>query len=191
MRSSILASICLLALTATALPTTDLDEHEKRGGGYSCMSAADAAKVANNLADLIRLPFNNALAHAALCKTFTDYSDSVNELINAGCSGPQALGSATFASRQAFITGQSGQKPIPFTILNLWHNCNTVFARWRSVAPGKKVQPQQEVTGLWAIETTPNPDSSSNQPFLVETLYAEFNSGAWLYDIGDFTPSCS
>ena len=154
------------------------------------MTSADAEKVANNFKDLINLPFDTELAKASMCETFHDYSDGVNELINAGCAGPQALGSATFSSRKEFIDGQSGQPTIPFSILNLWNTCNTVMMRWRSSAPGT-VQPEQEVTGIVVIETTPNPKAGSDQPYLMETVYSEFNSGAWLYDLGNFTTSCT
>lgn len=62
--------------------------------------------------------------------------------------------------------------------------------RWRSSAPGH-VKPEQIVTGIVVIETVQNSDSSSSQPWLMETVYSEFNSGAWLYDLGNFTASCT
>ena len=130
------------------------------------------------------------LATEALAIDFHDYSDGVNELINAGCSGPNTLGDATFDSRTAFINGQKTQPPIPFEILNLWHTCSTVIMRWRSSAPGH-VKPEQIVTGIVVIETVQNSDSTSSQPWLMETVYSEFNSGAWLYDLGNFTASCT
>ena len=125
-----------------------------------------------------------------MCYSFHDYSDGVNELINAGCEGPQKLGMPTFASREEFIQGQSTQRPIPFKILKVWHSCSEVMMRWRSPAPGS-AKPEQEVTGLVVIETQPNSEAGSDQPFLMETVYSEFNSGAWLYDIGNFTASCT
>jgi hypothetical protein len=47
-----------------------------------------------------------------MTKDFHDYSDSVIELINSGCTGPVALGSATFSTRAEFISGQSSQPPM-------------------------------------------------------------------------------
>lgn len=39
------------------------------------------------------------------------------------------LGAATFDSRASFEAGQGGQPAIPFEILNIWNNCNTVSRR--------------------------------------------------------------
>ena len=117
--------------------------------------------------------------------------DSVIELINSGCTGPVALGSATFSNRAAFIAGQSGQPPIPFKILNLWNTCSTVIIRWRASAPGTITTTQEPVTGIIVLETKVNPNKAAavEQPFLIETVFSEFNSGAWLYDLGVFVPS--
>jgi hypothetical protein len=62
--------------------------------------------------------------------------------------------------------------------------------RWRSSAPGN-VKPELLVTGIVAIETEPNDDTSSEQPWLMKTVYSEFNSGAWLSDLGNFTAMCT
>ena len=186
MRSSLFSTIALLTLSAIAAPALST-----RGDSSStCLTDSEAQKVANNFKDLINLEFNKTLAREALCEDFHDYSDGVNELINAGCRGPNTLGEATFNSRTEFINGQSTQPPIPFQILNLWHSCTEVILRWRSSAPGH-VNPEQLVTGIVVIETVQNSDSSSDQPWLMETVYSEFNSGAWLYDLGNFTASCT
>jgi hypothetical protein len=53
-----------------------------------CMTYDQASTVANNFASLISA-YSNASADAYLTVDFTDYSDSVNELINNGCpNGP-------------------------------------------------------------------------------------------------------
>lgn len=149
----------------------------------SCMCAADAEKVAQNFADLINKPFSTPLARASMLGSFVDYSDSVSELINSGCNtGPKTLGQATFVSREDFITSQSGQPPISFEILQIWPSCESLTMRWRSSQPGT-VQPEQIVTGIVVIETEANPDAGAEQPFLMKTVFSEFNSGAWLYDI--------
>ena len=100
------------------------------------------------------------------------------------------LGTPTFTSRKAFIAGQSGQPPIPFKILKTWYNCDAVFIRWKSSAPGT-VQPEQQVTGIIVLETVANKHPHPKEPWLIETVYSEFNSGAWLYDLGIFTPTCN
>lgn len=48
------------------------------------MSDSDAKKVANNFQTLIA-SYSDSFADQTLTKDFVDYSDSVNELINGGC----------------------------------------------------------------------------------------------------------
>jgi len=184
MRSFILAGLSLLSLGAVAQP---FDILEKRAA--TCMTTSNAVKVAQNFRSLIHDEFNTTLAQTALTKDFVDYSDSVIELINSGCTGPVALTTPTFTSRKAFIAGQSSQPPIPFKILNLWHTCSTVIIRWRASAPGTITTTQEPVTGIIVLETQPNKNKASDQPYLIQTVFSEFNSGAWLYDLGVFVPT--
>lgn len=121
------SSILALALAAGALAKP----HGPRGGP-ACMNDKQAQQVATNFKDLIAA-YSDELADAALTEDFTDYSDSVTELINSGCTGPQPvrpdhfpsrkmsgivlircaqLGSKTFASLEEFKAGQSAQPPI-------------------------------------------------------------------------------
>lgn len=99
-----------------------------------------------------------------------------SSLINQGCpNGPQTLGEATFDSRAAYFAAARDQAPTPFEILNIWFTCDTVIVRWRAIAPYAGVTgvtPQEDVTGIVVIETTPNP-SSETQPFRFETIYSE------------------
>lgn len=124
---------------------------------YNCMTYDDAQKVANNFKTLIA-SYSDDFAEQALTTDFHDYSDGVAELINGGCTTggmatvrqrtdlPSAanntpirritltmydlqLGDATFDSLKAFEVGQGGQPAIPFEILNVWNNCNTVSGR--------------------------------------------------------------
>ena len=86
-----------------------------------------------------------------------------------------------------FMAAQGAQPPINFQQLNIWYNCNTVFLRWNA----DDLQPQP-VTGIIVGECVQNSNSTSNQPWLIKTLYSEFNSGAWLVDSNAFTPTnCS
>jgi hypothetical protein len=81
MRGLILATISLFSLGAVAAPA-------------ACMTSADAKRVAGNFQTLIDSTFNVTLAKTALSADYTDYSDSVNELINNGCpNGPAAVSS--------------------------------------------------------------------------------------------------
>lgn len=181
-----------LALGASASPFGALF---KRGGDYGqCLSYWEAEKVANNFRATIADPFSASFVKSTFTVGFQDYSDSVIELIDAGCpNGPVALGSATFSSRAAFIKGQSSQAPITFNILNLWYNCDTVIIRWMTPNPGTITTAQEEVTGIIVIEAVKNEgQNAQSEPWLINTVYSEFNSGAWLYDLGVFVPSnCS
>lgn len=79
MRTSIIAFAGLLGL-ATATPTRRQE---------TCIDDDGAQRVANNFRTLIT-DYSNATAAQVLSPDFTDYSDSVNELINNGCpDGPQ------------------------------------------------------------------------------------------------------
>jgi len=189
MRTSIIASLGLIALSASAAP------HWGNGDGNShCMDDTQANQVAENFRDLIAA-YTNATAEAVLSTDIHDYSDSVITLIDAGCpSGPDALGAATFDSLASFEAGQGGQPNITFELLKVWHNCDTVTLRWRSPTPNPGPGPapaaQEQVTGIVVLETAFNGYDSA-QPFLIETIYSEFNSGAWLYDLEVFQPNCS
>lgn len=60
----------------------------------ACMSDSDAQQVATNFKDLIA-NYSDELADSSLTTDFTDYSDSVNELINSGCSGPATVSASS------------------------------------------------------------------------------------------------
>ncbi|KAF2485676.1 hypothetical protein BDY17DRAFT_109950 [Neohortaea acidophila] len=196
MRGLIVSTLSLLALGG-------VEAHPQSYGGSSssCMPYDTGVALATAFRDLIALPFNQTLAKHAMTPTFTDYSDSVIELINNGCpNGPIALGSPTFSGRTAFIKGQSGQAPIPFTIQKTYPACDSVAFTWVSqpgpggpANGGKGVQPEQQVSGIIILETVPNTWNPSGEfDWKIQTAYSEFNSGAWLYDLGVFVPTnCS
>ncbi|TKA29488.1 hypothetical protein B0A50_03501 [Salinomyces thailandicus] len=176
MRSSIIAA-ATFALGALATPVI-----QKRDCNDTCMTYEQATVVANNFKSLIA-NYSDALADQTLTVDFVDYSDSVTELINSGCTGPQTLGEPTFNGRAAFEAGQGSQPPIPFEILNLWYACEgPVVMRWRSA------QSPEIITGNIVIETT---RSDGSEPWLMNTVYSEFNSGAWLVNLGVFVPNCT
>ncbi|KAK4541063.1 hypothetical protein LTR36_008288 [Oleoguttula mirabilis] len=180
MRSTMIAAAAF-AIGAIATPTFPVIQ--KRDCNDTCMTYDQAQVVANNFKTLIA-SYSDALADQVLTVDFTDYSDSVTELINSGCTGPQALGSVTFDSRAAFEAGQAAQPAIPFEILNLWYACEgPVVIRWRSA------QTPQLITGNIVMETTRSANTS--EPWLINTVYSEFNSGAWLVNLGVFTANCS
>ncbi|CAK1355190.1 hypothetical protein CB0940_01055 [Cercospora beticola] len=195
MRSStmLVATASLFAACVFAAPEANRNPHGygsvKRPSWYpgrssTCLSDQEAQGVADNFRNLIA-DYSDALANASLTEDFVDYSDSVIELINNGCpNSPVALGTATFDSRASFEAGQGAQPPIPFEQLNIWHNCDTVTIRWLSKGPG---QEPEQVTGIIVLETV-----NLSNTWLIKTVYSEFNSGAWLVNLGIFKPSnCS
>lgn len=178
MRYSI-AALSALAVGALAGPIDSMSGFRVSGElpkiqerDATCMSTDEAQRVAENFKNLINLEFNTTLAKTALTKDFTDYSDSVTELINSGCYGPQPLTEATFTNRKAFIDGQSSQPPIDFEILQIWNTCTSVHLRWRTSAPGT-IEKQQPVTGIIAIETKANAHKPPIEPWLIKTVYSE------------------
>jgi hypothetical protein len=113
--STIISSIAVLATGVLATPTASY-------GPPSCMSAQTASTLANNFGKLISA-YSAKLANQTLAVDFTDYSESVNSLIDNGGTAPQALLGATFTNRSAFEAGQSGQAPVPFTVKQVWNTC--------------------------------------------------------------------
>lgn len=67
------ALLCTLQVLAT--PTAR---------GSNCLSDAEAQNQANHFAELVT-NYSNASADAYLTPDFTDYTDSVIELMNGGC----------------------------------------------------------------------------------------------------------
>jgi len=146
--------------------------------GGACMTDGDAQTVANNFEALIA-NYSDALANKTLTVNFHDYTDSVIELIDSGCpNGPVPLGVPTFDSRASFEVGQGSQPAIPFLKLNVWHNCETVTLRWMSTMS------PSNVTGIIVLESV-----YQDKTWLINTVYSEFNSGAWLVDLGVFKPT--
>ena len=78
-----------------------------------------------------------------------------------------------FANKQAFISGQGSQPPIPtLTTLEIFNTCNKIAWRWvaNGIGSGK-----YEVKGIDTF--------TINSAGLISEIYAEFNSGAWKADI--------
>ncbi|EME50255.1 hypothetical protein DOTSEDRAFT_68958 [Dothistroma septosporum NZE10] len=188
--TTVLASASLLVVSTLAVPNTAWSSNSYGGWGKNkspswnpgrdskCLSDSEAQTVAENFQESIAA-YSDALADADFTTDFHDYSDSVIELMDNGCpNSPVALGSATFDSLASFKAGQGAQPPIDFEILNIWHNCNTVTVRWKSA------QTPEQVTGIIVIET-----SYQNSKWMIQTVYSEFNSGAWLVNLGIFTPT--
>ena len=117
-----------LAAPATSQSKSEVQRRDEVDARNACMSGSQAQQVATNFGHLISA-YSATLANQTLTANYVDYSDSVNTLINNGCTSPQTLGQATFTSRAAFESGQASQPNVPFEQLNLWYTCNDVILR--------------------------------------------------------------
>ncbi|KAJ4509053.1 hypothetical protein HRR81_007311 [Exophiala dermatitidis] len=142
----------------------------------ACLSPAQATSIVNTFASLLTAPQAAdfaSKANALLADSFTDTSGSINLLASQNISG------VTFPSKAAFLAGQGAQPPIPtVTTLDIFYTCNKIAWRWVGKGIGSG---QYEVKGIDTFTITPSGQISE--------VYAEFNSGAWLADIGN--PQCS
>jgi hypothetical protein len=176
---SSVALFSLALLGAVAAPT------EKRGARSSqCVNDYEADVIAADYAALI-VSYSDALADAVLAPNFTDYSESVNTLINSCPQGdaakPLPLLAPTFTSREQFKIGQGQQPSINFERLNLWHSCDTVIVRWQTTNTAPIPEPKP-VVGLISMEVIPN-TNGTGKPWLIDTVYSEFDAGAWLQNL--------
>ena len=94
----------------------------------------------------------------------------------------------TFTSKAEFIAGQGAQPPVPFKILNLWNTCNTVIIRWLSAQKPLPVQGVSIASVVPAIEGQGGGFGVGSQKWQISAIVAEFNSGAWLGNLG--YPEC-
>ncbi|KAK6382320.1 hypothetical protein LTS17_004207 [Exophiala oligosperma] len=145
----------------------------------TCISPAEATYIVNTFASLLtapQAPDFSSKANALLASTFTDTSGSINFLANKNVSG------VTFPNKEAFIIGQGSQPPIPvLNTLDIFFSCTKIAWRWVAQGIGSG---QYEVKGMDMFTITPGGQISE--------AYAEFNSGAWLADIGNpQCPKCS
>ncbi|CAD0088092.1 unnamed protein product [Aureobasidium vineae] len=143
----------------------------------TCISAPDASLIATSFGLTIS-NYTEALAVQLFTNNFTDQSDSVNTLIHEP--GLQAQDAE-------FLAGQGAQPPVPFKILNLWNTCNTVVIRWLS-AQALPVQGISIATVVPAIEGQGGGFGVGAQKWQISAIVAEFNSGAWLGNLG--YPEC-
>ncbi|KAK5173974.1 uncharacterized protein LTR77_001053 [Saxophila tyrrhenica] len=177
------ALLSLAAVGTLAAPTV-----EKRTGLWhhksDCMSRREAQVVADNYAELIR-NYTDELALATLDPGFTDYSESVNTLINTCPQGDAAqtlpLLAPTFSNRTQFMIGQGQQPLINFEQLNIHHDCKSVTIRWltNNTAPIPNPRP---VVGIILLEVVKAP-KRNQYPWVAKTVYSEFDSGAWLQNL--------
>lgn len=88
------------------------------------------------------------------------------------------LESVTFANRAEFVAGSSSQPPLILETLDVFSSCNAISWRWVSVSGAGN--DQMKVKGI--------DNFYINSQGQIKSVYAEFNSGAWLADLG--YPEC-
>ena len=91
---------------------------------------------------------------------------------------------ATFTSRADFEKGSAAQPAVPFTVKNVWYSCNVITVRWESD------QTPQPVVGISVLHTKYTNIWKNPSKFQVDEIWAEFDSGAWLVNIGCSINSC-
>jgi hypothetical protein len=171
MRASKIFAALALSAISSAIPSS-----LRTKGQESCLDENAASYLVNSFADLLTntgANFNTALANAILADDFTDTSDSINFL--AGI--PE--GSVTFPSKAAFIAGQGSQPPIGFTVLSIDAvTCNTIAFRWIATV-GLMKSPVKGIDIFYTSNSEGRYDT-----FQIESIFSEFNSAAWVLDIG-------
>lgn len=183
-------SAALFSLAAVG--TLAAPANEKRTGIWhhrsSCMGKKEAQVVADNYAELIR-NYTDELALASLAENFTDYSESVNSLINTCPQGDAAITlpllAPTFTTREEFMIGQGQQPLINFEQLNIHHDCKSVTIRWKTTntAPiTPTLANPRPVVGIILLEVVKAP-AGNQYPWIVETAYSEFDAAAWLQNL--------
>jgi hypothetical protein len=151
--------------TSTASAVTSTPTH------VQCLTNSTATYLADGYGSLLTA-YTNATAKAILASDFTDTSDSINWL--AGI----PLGGYTFSSLAAFIAGQGTQPPIGFSISEIMFSCNEVAFRWVATVGLKK----WPVKGINMFTATNLNNTAAG--WQIESMYSEFNVGAWEIDIG-------
>ena len=176
-----------------------------------CMTPQEAETTADIFRMLIQ-EYSHELATEALTEDFVDWASSVNIIINKGAAGPKSMDKPTFASRAAFIDGQGKQPQIPFTKIRVWPGCRHVAMRWktgksanghltevddivslaeqtntllRSLSLTLEFQP---VHGHAIIDVVPA-EEGNRFNWRIKNIFSEFNSGAWLVNLGVFKPA--
>lgn len=179
------------AVLSLAIVGTLAGPVERRTGLWhhssDCMSEADAQQVVDNYAQLISA-YTVAGANAALTEDFVDYSESVNSLINTCPQGSAAITlpllSPTFSNRTQFEAGQGQQAPINFKQLGISHGCKSATVRWETTNTAQIAKPRP-VVGIILLETEKAP-AGSQYPWLINTVYSEFDAAAWLQNLEEW-----
>ncbi|KAI4724965.1 hypothetical protein E4T49_07281 [Aureobasidium sp. EXF-10728] len=184
MRAFVLAAFVALAVAHPSVPAPPPPPSPPSA---TCISAPDASLIATNFGSTIS-NYTKAVAVQLFTNNFTDQSDGVLTLMNEPGLQASDLGKLTFASKADFLAAQGAQPNVPFEILNLWNTCNTVIIRWLSAQTPYPVQGISVATVQTAIKGQGGGFGVGPQKWQINNIVAEFNSGAWLGNLG--YPEC-
>jgi hypothetical protein len=135
-----------------------------------CLNTQSAQYLVDGFGGLLS-NYTTANADTLLADDLTDFSDSINSLIG------QPVGNATFPSKAAFEAGQGSQPAVPFEVLAIEAvTCDTIAFRWLVGLPPNPVK------GITILKAENN--QSKADTWQIKTIFSEFNSIAWLEDIG-------
>ncbi|KAJ9616453.1 hypothetical protein H2200_000171 [Cladophialophora chaetospira] len=175
MRFSTIAPVALAAL-ASAAPTGTLNARSYDGGD-KCIPYDVAIGIETAWISTLT-NFDLATAQNLLYPGLVDNSASIQLLAGGDLNAP------IFTSAQAYEGGQGSLPPIGFTVLDLASiTCDGVISlRWVADV-GTKALPVHGITILKSIQVGTDEAVGPNGWQLKE-INTEFNSAAWLADIG-------
>jgi len=163
-------------ITATTTVTDTVTSTVTPPPTATCLTDAQATSIVHQYMTLLVAPGGpdfNTTAESLLADSFIVYSDSINQLSH------EPLGGYSYPSKQAFIDGQAKTPPIPvLKTYSIFYNCDRIAWRWVGSSIGSNMS---EVNGIITMNIT-----SAGQ---IAVVYSEFNTGAWLADIG--YPECN
>lgn len=86
----------------------------------------------------------------------------------------------TFANKAAFISSSSAQPPLYVKTLDIFYSCNAISWRWITTSgTGNNKEAVKGIDNFYV-----------NSQGQIQSTYAEFNSGAWLADLGCPASGC-
>lgn len=140
----------------------------------NCLSASSVKALIDGYTYLLVNPGGpdfNATALSILTEDFQVFSDSILYLSGR----PLVDNSPAYPSRAAFIAGQAQTPPLPvFKTLDYFYDCPDQKIGWRWQASGIGSN-KLRVNGLIDIDLRGG---------LIKTVYSEFNTAAFLVDLG-------
>lgn len=175
--SSIVAPVTLAAVAVAAPAGLSTRGY---GDGSGCIPYDVAISIETQWISTLT-NFDEAVAENLLYPGLVDTSDSINYIAGIPLGGP------TFPSAQAYEAGQGAQQPIGVTLLATDAvTCDTIVLRWVGQV-GENIYPANGITVLKVIQV--GADASVGPTgWQLSKIYTEFNSAAWIADIGGSCP---